>query len=40
MKLVDVGLLIRTIIEICKTREDCRTCPIKGICVHGSPEIV
>lgn len=32
MKQIDVGLAIRAIIEICKTREGCRTCPVCGIC--------
>ena len=37
MKSIDIGLAIRAIIEICKEHEHCESCPINGICVHGSP---
>lgn len=37
MKSIDIGLAIRTIIEICKKQEYCERCPINGICVYGSP---
>lgn len=34
---IDVGLAIRAIIEICETREDCRPCPISGVCDSVTP---
>lgn len=34
---IDVGLAIRAIMEICETRENCRSCPISGVCDGARP---